>query len=192
MRSRNLYFVLLPTLLLFIIACWCGVQKTIAQSTAAPAANAPKGAPATGDHPANLSQLMRGMLFSEANVVFAAGGKDPNGVPPAKMPSSATDPLAGVYGKWEAVENNSLAIVEVANLLNVPERRCSNGRRVPTTKADWPKLVQALREAGMKSYEAAQAKNQDKILDASDLLNSACNNCHVKYLATPTVEDRCR
>jgi hypothetical protein len=192
MRWRILPFMILPAFSLTVIISWGGTSESTAQSTAAAKVKVPGGAPTTGDHPANLTQLMRGMLFTESNVIFAAGGKNPDNVPQAKMPSAATDPLAGAYGKWEAVENNSLAIVEVANLLNVPGRLCSNGRPVPTKNADWPKLVQALRDAGMKSYQAAQSKNQDKILDASDLLTTACNNCHVKYFATPTVEDRCR
>lgn len=192
MRSRILPFILFPAFLLIVVLSLVATRKTTAQSTATPPITPPKAAPAAGNHPATLSQLMRGMLFTESNVVFAAGGKNPDNVPPAKMPSAATDPLAGSYGKWEAVENSSLALVEAADLLNVPERVCTNGRPVPTTNADWPKMVQALRDAGMKSYQAAQAKNQDKILDATDLLTTACNNCHVRYLATPTVEDRCR
>lgn len=190
MRSRILPFMILPAFLVIVIVLWGGTKETTAQSSTA-AVKVP-GAPATGDHPATLVQLMRGVLFPESNVVFAAGSKNPDDVPPARMPSAATDPLAGTFGKWEAVENSSLAIVEAANLLTVPGRLCSNGRPVPTTNADWPKLVQGLRDAGMKSYQAAKSKNQDKVLDATDLLTTACSNCHVKYRDTPKLEDRCR
>jgi hypothetical protein len=135
---------------------------------------------------------MRGTLFPDSNVLFTATGKNPDDVPPAKDPSAATNPLEGTYGKWEAVENSSLAIVETANLLIVPGRLCSNGQPVPTTNPDWPKLVQGLREAGMKSYEAAQSKNQDKLTDATDVLTTACANCHVKYRDKDKLEDRCK
>jgi hypothetical protein len=113
-------------------------------------------------------------------------------VPPAKDPSAATNPLESTYGKWEAVENSSLAIVETASLLTVPGRLCSNGRPVPINSPDWPKLVQGLRDAGMKSYVAAQSKNQDKLSDATDVLTTACSNCHVKYRDKDKLEDRCR
>ena len=116
----------------------------------------------------------------------------PEHVPPAKDPSAATNPLESTYGKWEAVENSSLAIVETASLLTVPGRLCSNGRPVPATNPDWPKLVQGLRDAGMKSYVAAQSKNQDKLTDATDELTTACSNCHVKYRDKDKLEDRCR
>ena len=142
--------------------------------------------------PATLAQLMKGVLFPSSNVIFAAQGQNPAEVPPAKDPSSATDPLAGSYGKWEAVENSSLAIVEAANLLSVPGRKCSNGLPAPIGNADWPKLVQGLREAGMAAYKAAQSKNQDKILDASDTLTTACANCHEKYRDKPRLTDRCK
>jgi len=85
-----------------------------------------------------------------------------------------------------------LAVVEAANLLTVAGRKCSNGRAVPIANADWSKLVQGLRDAGMVAYKAAQAKNQDKILDAADAMTTACANCHDKYREKPTLADRCK
>src|SRR3984885_10740406 len=91
---------------------------------------------------ATLAQLMRGTLYPESNVVFAAQDQNPADVPRAKDPSMATDPLASSYGKWDAVENNALAIAEVADLLNVPGRKCANGLDVPLKNPDWAKFVQ--------------------------------------------------
>jgi cytochrome c553 len=141
---------------------------------------------------ANLAQLMKGILFPNSNVVFAAQDQNPADVPPAKDPSLATNPLASTYGKWEAVENSGLAIAEAANLLLLPGRKCSNGLDVPLRSADWPKLVQGLREAGMTAYRAAQSKNQDNILMAADTMATACANCHDKYREKENRADRCR
>jgi hypothetical protein len=141
---------------------------------------------------ANLAQLMKGILFPNSNVIFFAQGDDPAKVPPAKDPSTATDPLANTYGKWEAVENSGLALAESANLLTIPGRKCSNGLPVPNGNADWPKFVQGLREAGMKAYKAAQSKDMDKILDAADAMTTACANCHEKYREKATVAERCK
>jgi hypothetical protein len=135
---------------------------------------------------------MRGIMFPNSNLIFSAQGKDPANVPPAKNPSNAINPLEGTYGKWEAVENSSLVLVEAGSLLTVPGRLCSNGRPAPIGNADWNGLVQGLREAGMKSYRAAQAKDQDKITDAADAITTACSNCHVKYRDKPTLAERCR
>jgi cytochrome c553 len=135
---------------------------------------------------------MKGILYPNSNVIFFAQADNPADVPQAKDPATSVNPLASSYGKWEAVENSSLALVEAANLLTVPGRKCSNGRAVPVANADWPKLVQGLRDAGMTAYKAAQAKNQDKILDAADVMTTACANCHDKYREKPTLADRCK
>jgi hypothetical protein len=147
---------------------------------------------AAGDHPANLVQLMRGVMFPNSNLIFFSGGKDPAEQSPGKRPSAAINPFDGTYGGWQAVENSSLAIVEEANLIAVPGRLCSNGRPVPVNNSDWPALVQGLRDAGMMSYKAAQAKSQDKILDASDALTNACAKCHAKYRDKDNLADRCK
>lgn len=150
---------------------------------------------------AALAQLMRGIMFPASNIIFAAPKKNPADVKPAKDPSGATDLLDGSYGQWEAVENSALAIAETANLLMLPGRKCSNGRDVPVNHADWPKLVQGLRDAAMTAYRAAESKDQSKMVDAAATLNAACANCHDRYRVAndliPRVEkanlgDRCK
>ena len=133
----------------------------------------------------NLAQVMRGILFTNSNVIFFAQGKDPATVKPADDPSASTDPLSDTYGGWVAVENSAIALSESANLLTIPGRLCSNGKPVPIKNADWPKFVQGLRDAGMTAYKAAQTKDQDKMLDAADAVTNACMNCHVKYRDVP-------
>jgi cytochrome c556 len=159
---------------------------------AAPAQTKAAAAAPARQAPATLAQLMKGILYPNSNVIFFAQGDNPADVPPAKDPATAINPLASSYGKWEAVENSGLAIAEAASLLTIPGRKCSNGRPVPITNADWPKLVQGLRDAGLAAYKAAQSKNQDKILDAADVMTTACANCHDKYREKPTLADRCK
>jgi len=140
----------------------------------------------------DLRQVMRGILYPSSNVIFAVQDKNPAEIKPAADPTTATDPLASTYGGWTAVENSGVALAEAANLLILPGRKCSNGRDVPIKNADWPMLVQGLRDAGMKAYKAAQAKNQDSILDAAGDVTTACENCHSKYREKPGGEaDRC-
>src|SRR4029434_1368594 len=103
---------------------------------------------------------MREVMFPNSNVIFAAQSNDPAKVKAAGDPSTATDPLAGTYGGWTAVENDGLAIAESATLLTVPGRMCQNGKPVPMQNPDWPGFVQGLRDAGMEAYKAAQSKNQ--------------------------------
>ena len=111
---------------------------------------------------ADLNQLMRGVLYPAANVVFSAQTDDPGEVKivAGHDPSMSTDPLTSTFGGWQAVENAALALAESANLLSIPERRCANGVPVPTTDPAWAIFVQQVRDASMKSYVAARAKDQ--------------------------------
>jgi cytochrome c553 len=136
---------------------------------------------------------MRGILFPASNVIFASQSTDPATVKQADDPSSSSDPLTSTYGGWQAVENAGLALAEAANLLVVPGRLCQNGAPVPIQNADWQLWVQGLRDAGMAAYTAAQSKSQDAMLDASDVMSTACANCHDKYREVPGgVPSRCR
>jgi hypothetical protein len=157
-----------------------------------PAAKKAPAAASTARVQANLGQLMKGILFPNSNVIFAAQDQNPAEVAPAKDPAVATNPLASTYGKWEAVENSALALVESANLLTIPGRKCANGRPVPLQNPDWAKFVQGLRAAGLEVYKAAQSKNQDNILMAADTMTTACANCHDKYREKPSLADRCK
>jgi hypothetical protein len=178
---------------------WMGIfislpELSEAQSAASSRASAPArgGAVPAARVEATLAQLMRGTLYPASNVVFAAQNDDPAKVPQAKDPSVALNLLESAYGQWVAVENSGLAIAEVANLLMLPGRKCSNGLDVPLKNPDWPKFVQGLREAGMAAYKAAQSKNQDNILMAADTMTTACANCHDKWREKPNLADRCK
>jgi hypothetical protein len=161
--------------------------------TACAAPEQPKPAAPAAQIEGNLQQVMRGVLFPNSNVIFATQSTNPAEIKPASDPSTATDPLQGAYGGWTAVENAGIAMAEAANLLTIPGRKCANGLDVPMNKPDWPQLVQGLRDAGMKAYEAGKSKNQDKILDAADTMTTACANCHDKYRDKPGGDaERCK
>jgi hypothetical protein len=140
---------------------------------------APRPAASAGT-PATVLQVMRGILYPASNIVFAAQSDDPDKVKKAADPSLATDPLASTYGGWEAVANASVALKESTRLLVVP-RSCSNGKPAPIQAATWQKGLDLLRQAGDAAYKAAQAKNQDQILDAADKMTTACSTCHEPY-----------
>src|SRR5262249_34012094 len=93
----------------------------------------------------DLNQLMRGLFFPHSNVVFATQRINPAEVQWAKEPSASTDPLTGVFGNWEAVENSALVLNEAADLLMTPGRKCTNGKDVPLARPDWMALVNQLR-----------------------------------------------
>jgi hypothetical protein len=130
---------------------------------------------------ANLLQVMRGILFPNSNVIFSAQSQDPSSVKKDADGTSSVNPLAGMYGGWQAIENSGLALAESANLLIVPGRVCSNGKPVPVQNADWQQFVRGLRDAGTAAYKAGQSKDMDKVVEAADTVTTACMNCHDVY-----------
>jgi hypothetical protein len=172
-------------LTLFIVLAACGLSL-MAQ---APSTNA-----APQQIHADLNQLMRGVLYPAANVVFSAQADNPGEVklPPGHDPSMSTDPLISTFGGWQAVENAALALAESANLLSIPERRCSNGVPAPTKDPAWATFVQEVRDASMQAYRAAQAKDQAKMIENSEVLSTACAGCHRKWRDRRTRDNRCK
>ena len=168
----------------------CGMLAVAALSLMA---QAPRTSAGQQVH-ANLNQLMRGVLYPAANVVFSAQSDNPGDAKPipGKDPSMATDPLTSTFGGWLAVENAALTLAESANLLSIPGRTCSNGVPVPLKDPAWATFVQELRDASMKAYRAAQAKDQDKMIENSETLSAACAGCHRKWRDRRTPDNRCR
>ena len=175
--------------LVLVVLCVSVLYMEVAraQAPSAPARSGGRGATgqaarpaATTSAPANVLQLMRGILFPSSNVVFYAQSDDPEKVEKAADPSTATDALKSTYGGWEAVANAGLALNEAARLLEVP-RSCSNGKPAPIAGATWKQGLRELRAAGLAAYQAGKAKDQDKVLDAADKVVTACSTCHDKY-----------
>ena len=170
------------TLSLVLTMCGLSLVAQTPATTAAPEVHA------------DLNQLMRGVLYPAANVVFFAQADDPGAVKfvPGRDPSMATDPLTSPFGGWPAVENAALALAESANLLLLPGRVCSNGTPVPIKDPAWTMFVQQVRDAGMSAYKAAQAKDQDKMIAISEPLSASCAGCHRKWRDRKTPANRCK
>ena len=171
MRMRSLQCLVMMSP--FLIAGCTGQQEPPAAAAAAPA---------TKPH-MNVLQLMRAFPFPHANVLFDAQSKDPAG--PEQAASMAFSVYrwgdSDVYAGWSGVENSALALAETAQLLMVPGRLCANGLPAPVERDDWKKYSQELIAVGEEAYKAAQTKNMDAILDASEHITSACAACHDVY-----------
>jgi mono/diheme cytochrome c family protein len=130
----------------------------------------------------NLAQLMRGVTFPNANILFNVQVKDPGKDKPA-MPMPFDYVLWGstVYYGWQVVDQAALALVETAPLFLLPGRRCENGRPVPIDRADWKQYTTALMDVGREAYRAAQTRNVDAVVKVADRLNESCANCHKVY-----------
>ena len=174
MSTRTATFALLVTAGIAVLCV--GIATAQAPARGRGAVPAPRTAQ-RGD----LQQVMRGILFPNSNVIFSAQTQDPAAVKKDADPTSSTNPLASLYGGWQAIENSGIAIAESASLLTVAGRVCSNGKPVPLQNADWQQFVRELRAAGMAAYKAGQSKNMDAIVEVSDTVATACMNCHDVY-----------
>ena len=173
------------------LAAACGTQPAPPAPVATTVAK-----PAAAQQPyATLAQMMRAIPFPSSNIIFDTQTEDP-GKAATKKPGEATShgataSFSGVYGGWQAVENNALAIAETANLLLVPGRLCENGRPAPIDNEDFKKFAAGLADAGKAAYKAAQSKNLDAMVDVSGTVSDACAACHEVYRDKDDNKDRC-
>src|SRR5262249_12353014 len=118
----------------------------------------------------NVAQVMRGILFPSANIIFTTQSIDPG----AKKPPTDTGTLGfdwltwggNVYKGWEVVDYAAVSIAESATLMLTPGRKCENGKPVPLSDPDWIKFTQELADAGKAAYKASQTRNQEIISDS--------------------------
>ena len=162
---------------------------TLAFLTAIAAAQAPpKPAPAkaaAAQPPrkpiGTLAQVMRGIYFPNANLIFDVQQNDP-GAPKKKSDSgSSTDTYASAYTEWEKVENAAVALTDGVDLILQTGRTCQNGKPVPLNQPDFQKFAREMREAGRVALQAARTRNQEKVSDATNNIADACSNCHEIY-----------
>jgi mono/diheme cytochrome c family protein len=149
---------------------------------AAPQAASASGAASSFAVAGNLAQLMRGVTFPNANILFNVQVKDPGKEKPAMpIPFDYVQWGGTVYYGWQAVDQAALALVETAPLFLLPGRRCENGKPVPIDRADWKQYTAALMDVGREAYRAAQTRNVDAVVKIADRLNESCANCHKVY-----------
>jgi mono/diheme cytochrome c family protein len=149
-----------------------------AQNAPVPATAASSFAPS-----GNLAQLMRGVTFPNANIIFNVQVKDPSTQKPPSAPVPFDYVLWGstVYYGWQAVDQAALALIESTPLFLLPGRRCENGRPAPVDRADFKQYTAALIEVGRTAYRASQSRNAEAVIKVTEQLNDACANCHKVY-----------
>jgi hypothetical protein len=159
-----------------MVASACGSTPERSATAAAPAPT-PK---AVG----TLAQVMRGIYFPNANLLFDVQQKDP-GAPPGSGPEGArgsvSEQFASIYTGWQVVENAAISIAESIDLLMVPGRHCQNGKPVPIDRPEYIKAAQGMRQAAMVALEAARAKDREKAIEATNTIADGCAACHEVY-----------
>ena len=138
----------------------------------------------------DLAEVMRGILFPNSNIIFDVQTNNPDDPVEAAEGDSTSARFSNIYTGWEALENAAVALVEAANLIELP-RLCENleddparnGLPAPVERDDWKQYVAGLRAAGQTAYEWAQARQYDDfdaILMTGEVAE-ACSACHGVY-----------
>jgi len=115
---------------------------------------------------------------------------------------------------WKEVRRHAIMLIEATNLLKMPGRAVA----LPGQKADdpnvelppekiqemiehdrgsWNKYAKALHDATQEVLKTIDAKDADALLNTSDKIDTACENCHLHYWypedkgpAAPTAESQ--
>ena len=136
---------------------------------------------------ANLLQVMRGIYFPAANMIFNVQTRDPaqkKAAAPTTSGGSDFDWVqwgTNLYSGWEDVDYAAAMLAEASPLLLTPGRLCSNGKPVPVDRPDWVKYTLDMLAAARKSYEMSRMKNQEAVADSTNDLAEACRACHSVY-----------
>jgi hypothetical protein len=132
----------------------------------------------------NMIQVMRGILFPNANLIFNVQTHDPSEKKPVENNPDTFNWVAwgsNLYTPWELVDYAAVTLAESAPLMLTPDRKCENGKPVPVNDPDWIKFTQELAEAGKIAYKAAQTRSQEAVSDATNAISDACQHCHQVY-----------
>ncbi len=177
MSRFNIGFAIL-SLAATLMASACSNDASATKEASKPPASAP--AKPTG----TLAQVMRGIYFPNANLLFDVQQKDPGAPPKAAVEGlrgSVSEQFSGIYSGWQVVENAAIALHQATSLITVPGRLCQNGKPVPTDRPEFIKAAAGMQAAALVALEAARAKNLEKAIEATNTVAEGCANCHEVY-----------
>ena len=152
----------------------------------------------------NLAQLMRGLMFPNANKLFDVQAVEPGGELPEMTPEirdaisalmgSTTSRFAAIYRGWPEVEGAAVALADGAKLAMMEGRLCDNGISAPVERADYIEGARLLEESAVKVLDGARARDYDAVWDAINYVNDSCTHCHKTYRDGPDSrqEPRCQ
>ena len=161
-----------------------GVWVVLLSMTAVTTAQAPAREPV-----GNLALVMRSILFPNSNILFDVQARDPDAPPEARgNDGTVSSTFSSIYTGWGLVEAASVALAESAQLIVMPGRSCENGLPVPVGNDDFQQFARDLVDTGKRAYEIAQSKDRDAMIEITNDVAGACENCHAVYRK---YEDRC-
>ena len=100
--------------------------------------------------------------------------------------------------EWANLRRRTVQLIEATNLLLIPGRHVARpGEKAEDPKIQlapeqiealinedrqaWTRRAHGLHDAAVEAQKAIEARNAEALLDAGDVLDKACENCHLTY-----------
>ena len=133
-----------------------------------------------------LAEVMRSILFPNSNILFDVQARDPDAPPDsAGGDGTVSSTFSSIYTGWPLVETAAVALAEAAQLIAMPGRLCQNGKPVPLEQDDFMQYTRELVDVGKKALEIARTKNLEAMIEVTNDVAGACENCHTVYRRYP-------
>ena len=133
-----------------------------------------------------LAEVMRSILFPNSNILFDVQARDPDAPPDATGgDGTVSSTFSSIYTGWPLVETAAVALAEAAQLIAMPGRLCQNGKPVPLEQDDFMQYTRELVDVGKKALEIARTKNLEAMIEVTNDVAGACENCHMVYRRYP-------
>jgi len=106
--------------------------------------------------------------------------------------------------EWQAVRRSALTLIEATNLIVMDGRRIAPAgahyadeadpqalqARLDANRASFVGMAQALRAVGLKTLDAIDAQDANRLFELGGELDEACEACHVAYWYPPDLEPK--
>ena len=151
-----------------------------------------------------LAELMRGIMFVNANKLFDAQAQEPGSELPEMSPEvseavsalmgSASARFASVYRGWPEVAGAAVALADGAKLALIEGRLCDNGLAAPVDRADYIEGARLLEEYSVNVLDAAREQDYEAVWEAVNYVTESCTHCHRTFRDGPDSrqEPRCQ
>ena len=141
-----------------------GLLIVASTMVAACAEEAPSGPPFRTN--ATVGMLMANMVDPAADLVWDAVGTIIDGDGEHHWePETEED--------WISVRYGAMTIIEAGNLLMMDSRARDQDQ--------WIRLTEGMMDAGAIMFEAAEARDADRVFDLGETVYNSCNRCHMLY-----------
>ena len=193
-RTRPSLAICAGVVVLAVVMFACSSSKP-APTPPPPSSPAPHAAALWGEMTpvVSVKELMHDMIDPASDNVF-------NAVSTIVSKRGTVDVVPKTDDDWEKLQIGAVTMAEGVYLLKIPrpfapagDQNNSSGpdaeeltpaqirAKVEADPVQWNARIEALRNVGLEVMDIVKKKDVQQLWDASDNLDTACENCHVNY-----------